>query len=535
MRHPLSAGSTPRVRGGGGHVRHVLRRVRAHSDHFSTAVVIHKRFAASLATWEGELAPWAVLKFFYADIRYSLGIVSLHLLAHGLQSSADAADSVWARSFRRQRRTSLARDWNVANLAQALQRQRSRDGVEDPEAAESTRPRVAHLRHGLLPVAEVVAKRGVRVQTASPDDENEKFYQADVQLETCREEPLLDTNHEEYDIELTKLQPMKDFGVDDEVHVGDGQESYSRDSLSPMWVKRPKGSETRCRLGCKRCYQETADKDDAHASAPLLTSLKLLLLIGPTKNYCFTLYDASTASMPNDVKRYVFAPPPRLPPPLNFTRTAMSCGDYTRRRTDSRPLQASRSYATEMFDLLALRVGNSVNTTGASSTPRRENGTSIVSAAPKLCWLEHIRPDLSYVAKELGRTLSSPADDDVVANLKHASRCLESTRAYRMSIVPKDTAGSDDSIVVTTFAETGWAGWTTTRNSTTGCTITVRGVAVHHYSRTETTVALSSGEAELYGLSTGTTEIMGVLQFLRECNFKTNGFVAMAVDSTAGK
>lgn len=32
-----------------------------------------------------------------------------------------------------------------------------------------------------------------------------------------------------------------------------------------------------------------------------------------------------------------------------------------------------------------------------------------------------------------------------------------------------------------------------------------------------------SGSAEIYGLSSGTSETKGVLQFLRECNVKTNG------------
>lgn len=69
----------------------------------------------------------------------------------------------------------------------------------------------------------------------------------------------------------------------------------------------------------------------------------------------------------------------------------------------------------------------------------------------------------------------------------------------------------------------------------TGCAFTLRGIPIHHSSRTQTTVALSSGEAELCGLSSGTIKAMEVLQSLRVCNFKTNGCVTMATDSTAGK
>lgn len=56
-----------------------------------------------------------------------------------------------------------------------------------------------------------------------------------------------------------------------------------------------------------------------------------------------------------------------------------------------------------------------------------------------------------------------------------------------------------------------------------------------HYSRTQSTAALSSGEAELYALSPGTTETMGVFQFLRECEVKMGGYVTMPTETTAEK
>lgn len=68
---------------------------------------------------------------------------------------------------------------------------------------------------------------------------------------------------------------------------------------------------------------------------------------------------------------------------------------------------------------------------------------------------------------------------------------------------------------VTAYVDTAWARFTATRKSTTGCMITVARVAVYRYSRTQTTVALSSSEPEPQALSSGTTETMGVLQFLR--------------------
>lgn len=70
------------------------------------------------------------------------------------------------------------------------------------------------------------------------------------------------------------------------------------------------------------------------------------------------------------------------------------------------------------------------------------------------------------------RTLSSPTEDDFV-NLKHTIRYLKGTEDYGVSIVPKDVADDEDTFDVTTFADSDWAGCTTTTTSATEC-------AIHH-------------------------------------------------------
>lgn len=57
------------------------------------------------------------------------------------------------------------------------------------------------------------------------------------------------------------------------------------------------------------------------------------------------------------------------------------------------------------------------------------------------------------------------------------------------------------------------------------------GMAAQHYSQTQAKVAL----AELYALCSGTSETMGVLQFLQECEVKTGGCLAMLSDSVVRK
>lgn len=117
--------------------------------------------------------------------------------------------------------------------------------------------------------------------------------------------------------------------------------------------------------------------------------------------------------------------------------------------------------------------------------------------------------------------------------LRQDIRYLKGSEDYKHTIQPENANSTQTTFDVTTYVGSGWASCATIRKSTTGCTITVASVAIHHYSRTQTTVALSS--VELYGLSSCTTWTMGVLQLLQECYVKTSAYVSMVADSTTGK
>lgn len=55
------------------------------------------------------------------------------------------------------------------------------------------------------------------------------------------------------------------------------------------------------------------------------------------------------------------------------------------------------------------------------------------------------------------------------------------------------------------------------------------------HSRTQSMLARPAAEAALYGLSCGTAQTMGMLQFLRECNAKANGYATVYTGSRAVK
>lgn len=116
-----------------------------------------------------------------------------------------------------------------------------------------------------------------------------------------------------------------------------------------------------------------------------------------------------------------------------------------------------------------------------------------------------IRPDLNYVSKDLARPLHSRASNNL-ATLKLSIRYPKGAEDYMLTMRPDKTNSSEATFNVTTYVGSDWASCCTTRRPTAGCTIAGAGVAIHHYSRTQ---SKSSGEAELDDFSSCATETMG--------------------------
>ena len=134
------------------------------------------------------------------------------------------------------------------------------------------------------------------------------------------------------------------------------------------------------------------------------------------------------------------------------------------------------------------------------------------SVVGKLMWLIILRPDLNFATKELSRSLQEPTEEDY-AKMKHLVKYLVATRNYEFVISPGDYASSNRA-TITSYVDSDWAGCKATRKSTSGGVLHINRVCVHHYARTQTTVALSSGEAELYAIGTGVAESLGLKNFL---------------------
>ena len=122
----------------------------------------------------------------------------------------------------------------------------------------------------------------------------------------------------------------------------------------------------------------------------------------------------------------------------------------------------------------------------------------------RLLYLSMDRPGIAYAAKELCRHFAHLTETGVEA-LKRAVRFLFGLPRLIWHF-PVQRLTND----LRVFFDTDFGGCQTTRRSTSGG-IAMRGLhSLKHWSLTQTTIALSSGEAELGGICRGASLALGL-------------------------
>ena len=119
------------------------------------------------------------------------------------------------------------------------------------------------------------------------------------------------------------------------------------------------------------------------------------------------------------------------------------------------------------------------------------------------------RPECQFSAKELCRWMSSPHASGL-AGLKRLGRYLEGRRR----LVFKYPWQSAD--LIDTYSDTDWAGCVRTRKSTSGGCLMLGSHLIKSWSTTQSQVALSSGEAEYYGVTRAVGTALGFQSLLRD-------------------
>ena len=78
----------------------------------------------------------------------------------------------------------------------------------------------------------------------------------------------------------------------------------------------------------------------------------------------------------------------------------------------------------------------------------------------------------------------------------------------------------DSPSAVDIYVDTDFAGCKETRSSTSGGAVVVGGCLVKHWSKTQTTISLSSGESELHGIAQGMAQSLGIQSLMADMGWK---------------
>ena len=105
-----------------------------------------------------------------------------------------------------------------------------------------------------------------------------------------------------------------------------------------------------------------------------------------------------------------------------------------------------------------------------------------------------------------------------------------------MQLQPKliDPSGTHEFITVIPM-DANWAGWSKTRKTTSGALIKILSVPVHFISNTQSVIAQSSAEGDLYGINSGIEDGLHMRSFLMEAALSTNVTLETQTDSSSAK
>ena len=152
--------------------------------------------------------------------------------------------------------------------------------------------------------------------------------------------------------------------------------------------------------------------------------------------------------------------------------------------------------------------------------PLEPKEASLFRAIVARCnYLSPDRPDISYAVKELARQMSTPRKGDM-QRLKRLGRCRKGRPRLQQEYCWQNVQQT-----VKTFSDADWAGCRETRRSTTGGCITIGTHTIKSWSRTQSLVALSSGESELYAALKASAETFGMLAIMNDFGWRLRGEV----------
>ena len=228
---------------------------------------------------------------------------------------------------------------------------------------------------------------------------------------------------------------------------------------------------------------------------------------------------------------------------LNENQSVIFLGRNLKRTSTFISVGMSPAYIDNMLELYGLKQCRSSLAPG-TDTLRKQLDSEPLSAEDhkrfrrvvgQLLWLSSVRPDIMFATKELSRGLSSPTSQHE-SKAKHLLRYLSGTRDFAQRLQPTlSLSPQHKAIDVNIFVDSDWAGCHDTRRSTSGVSLFVLGANILSHSRTQAIVALSSGEAELYAIGSGTADALFIKSLVEESAIFQRANLCVFTDSNVGK
>jgi hypothetical protein len=130
-------------------------------------------------------------------------------------------------------------------------------------------------------------------------------------------------------------------------------------------------------------------------------------------------------------------------------------------------------------------------------------------AIARINYMAQDRPDLSVAARVLSQGMAQP-HEGIQVGIKRVIRYLARCPRCVLSVYPDAGRGLE------VWTDSDWAGDLSTRRSCSGGMLFLWGVPVLHWSKLQSNVALSSGEAELNASVKAMSEAIGSFELVRE-------------------
>ena len=146
-----------------------------------------------------------------------------------------------------------------------------------------------------------------------------------------------------------------------------------------------------------------------------------------------------------------------------------------------------------------------------------EQATQYRALVARCNYLSPDRPDISFSVKELARSMANPRQGDWV-RLKRLGRYLVGRPRLQQWFTWQPSQ-----YCIHTYTDADWAGCRDTRKSTTGGAITFGKHTLKGWSKTQSLIALSSGESELYATLKASAETLGIISMMQDFGMKVSG------------